>query len=112
MPAENIELTVELTPKEFLLTFNLNGAFETAFEQLAVYFIYRHLANKRFEHSLKAKTSFAILSVKIIKELCNLKSSYEEKITLNDLIEFTRLYSSEIEYSEENMQAILSWLEE
>jgi len=86
--------------------------FETAFEQLAVYFIYRHLANKRFEHSLKAKTSFAILSVKIIKELCNLKSSYEEKITLNDLIEFTRLYSSEIEYSEENMQAILSWLEE
>ncbi len=72
---------------------------ETALEQLLVYFLYRHLSPYG---NIPALTAFAALSVYIIRSL----SSGE----LNNLAEVTRMYSSEIEYSDENMELLLELL--
>ena len=79
---------------------------ETAWEQLAHYFIYRHLPDALYDDSLYERIAFCIISVKIIR----LMLSGCESISLDTLIDTARLYSSEIEYSEENIDAVLDEL--
>lgn len=67
---------------------------ETAFEQLLVYFLYRHLSDAE---DLAKAAGFAVLSVRMIAFLCTVTQASEA-----EMIEICRLYSSEIEYSEEN----------
>lgn len=75
---------------------------ETAEEQLLVYFLYRHFSSAE----LPAKAAaFAVLSVKMIAFLCGATEADEEK-----MIEICRLYSSEIEYSEENTNLLMKIL--
>ena len=81
---------------------------EIGWEQILVYFLYRRVSDPEREFS--TPVLFAILSVYMIQYLfaylCNIKGSCED-----ELIELCRLYSSEIEYSEENTQRLLSILE-
>ncbi|MBQ8893003.1 MAG: flagellin lysine-N-methylase [Clostridia bacterium] len=68
------------------------------FEQLSVYFAFRHLQPEQ----LAKRAAFVALSVKLIAAIF----SAEEK-TFDGLVELARLYSSEIEYSDENIERIL-----
>lgn len=63
------------------------------YERLAEYFVYRH-----FDEALPQSLSFAFLSVRL---LCAL-----EKVCPQKLSELVRLYSSEIEYSDENVEKV------
>ncbi len=63
-------------------------------EQLLVYFLFRHVSDVE---SAASAVAFAVLSVKFIRFLCE---KYRADFTRT--IEIVRLYSSEIEYSEEN----------
>ncbi len=74
-------------------------------EQLLVYFLYRHLAPAIDDGMFAARTAFAVLSTRMICAMATVIA--EDGITLEDLEEAARLYSSEIEYSEENMDDIL-----
>lgn len=85
--------------------------FETAFEQLAIYFIYRHLSDARFDGKYDARLKFAVLGCVIIGAMCNAHISKHGMLTLADLIEIARLYSSEIEYSQENIDYLLNVLD-
>ena len=67
------------------------------FERLAEYFVYRH-----FDEASPSTLSFAFLSVRL---LCAL-----EKRCPQELCELVRLYSSEIEYSDENVEKVRSFL--
>lgn len=67
------------------------------YERLAEYFVYRH-----FDEALPQTLSFAFLSVRL---LCAL-----EKVCPQPLPELVRLYSSEIEYSDENVEKVQSFL--
>ena len=67
------------------------------YERLAEYFVYRH-----FDEALPQTLSFAFLSVRL---LCAL-----EKVCPQGLPELVRLYSSEIEYSDENVEKVQSFL--
>jgi len=78
---------------------------ETAFEQLAVYFVFRHLADGLNDGRIAERAAFAVLSVNIIKAMFSGES-------FDELIEIARQYSSEIEYCEENMENILGLLEQ
>lgn len=82
-----------------------------AFEQLLVYFIYRHLPDGLCDDRLKERIGFSILSFYIIRALCISQAKQSGGVTINDLIEIARLYSSEIEYSEENIETLLHMLE-
>ncbi len=75
-------------------------------EQLFVYFILRHLPSGIEDGNYKPQIAFAYLSVLIINELC----SYMKYTDLKDIIEICRMYSSEIEYSDENLDLIFELL--
>lgn len=84
---------------------------ETALEQLLVYFLYRHLPGALDDNDYAGRAAFAVLSWKIVRALCC--CTYEEtgKLSLDDMVEAARMYSSEIEYSDENIGAILDALQ-
>lgn len=83
---------------------------DTPFEQILVYFLYRHLPNAEDAGNLKKRAGFAVLSCHILRALCAEKLSKGEPFSLDLLAELALMYSSEIEYSEENMDALLSVL--
>lgn len=79
--------------------FNSSFDFQTAYEQLLVYFLYRHLSSN--SDTVKAQIAFSLLSVYIIA-LCT-----QGEKNIENLFEAARMYSSEIEYCEENTKAIM-----
>ena len=82
---------------------------EIPLEQLACYFLYRHLAGAAEDGDIQGRAAFIALSVGIVAAIfCR-----EASPSLDRLIEIARLYSSEIEYSSENMQSLMdAWFEE
>ena len=74
-------------------------------ENIVCYFLYRHLSNAIYDGNLKGWLSFAILGYKMIKALCQMECN-----SFDDLVEYARLYSSEIEYSQENIDALINQL--
>lgn len=67
------------------------------YERLAEYFVYRH-----FDEACPQSLSFAFLSVRLLFAL--------EKVCPQPMSELVRLYSSEIEYSDENVQKVQNYL--
>ena len=78
-------------------------AWDTAFEQLLCYFLYRHLPGALTDGCVQQRVAFCVLSVMIIRALCGGK----DQLQLDDIVEISRMYSSEIEYSDENVDALL-----
>lgn len=68
-------------------------------EQLACYFIFRHF---KMDTDYKKSVWFAVLSCYVIAYLCTVCDGEFE--TVADIV---RMYSSEIEYSEDNMEKML-----
>lgn len=81
-------------------------SWEIAFEQLTVYFLYRHLPGALLDCDLPARTAFSVLSARFIGEMC----AALKNPVIEDLLELAREYSAEIEYSEDNLCAILDSL--
>lgn len=92
------------------LSLTLPSETDIFFEQLAVYFIYRHLAGALDDGAFSARAAFAVLGVQMISYLCKLYFGKHGILPLAAVVEFARLYSSEIEYSQENMDALLAML--
>lgn len=90
-----------------LANISLPSYFNTVAEQLLVYFTYRHLSGCLDDGRLTQRANFVVFSYKIIELLCKFHLSKYSKITYSDITEYARLYSSEIEYSDENIEAIL-----
>lgn len=83
--------------------------FQIPFEQLLCYFIYRHLPSAQDETEAKAYLAFAVLSCQIVEKISCAK--VENGIfDFETLAETVRLYSSEIEYSQENTDTLLELL--
>lgn len=72
------------------------------FEKLLVYFIYRHVSSAYDTESLKKRVAFACVSARMIMALW-LSSDQQ---TFEKLCDISRMYSAEIEYSEENTEAL------
>ena len=82
-----------------------NGDFETAWEQILVYFIYRHVSDP--EQDVRKKIFFSVLGVSFIRGLFAYVCKRDGKSDFESLVELCRLYSSEIEYSEENTEILM-----
>lgn len=78
--------------------------FDIIAEQMLVYFVYRHFSESLEDGLFVERLAFAILSYNCIKEICK---SYKT-ISIEKIIDIARMYSAEIEYSDENLQKILS----
>lgn len=75
----------------------------TEYEQLAVYFIYRHFANAFDEESIKERARFAVFAVCLIYAIGAVLWTKNGNFEKNEQIEIIRQFSSEIEYSDENL---------
>ena len=83
---------------------------ETAFEQLLVYFLYRQLPFALDDGEYEGRATFCVLSYRIILALCRVHAVLHGNVNLDDLVEIARQYSAEIEYSDENVEALLNAL--
>lgn len=83
-------------------TYAIPSSLEIPFEQLLIYMLYRHIPCALDDGDIASKISFAVLSVKIIAAILS-KAEKQDYETLKELV---RLYSSEIEYSQENMNTL------
>lgn len=71
-------------------------------ENLLVYFVYRHMANAADTEDAACRLAFAVLSYRMI--------AVASAVTGEDVVDLCRLYSAEIEYSTDNTEAILDEL--
>lgn len=78
----------------------------TAFEQFCAYLLYRHLPGALEDDDIAGRVAFCVLSTRILMALCAAK----ESCTMDDLLDLARMYSAEIEYSEDNIAALLDAL--
>jgi len=83
---------------------------ETEYEQLAVYFLYRHLLSGEDFGDIPARAAFGALSVRLLYRLGAAAWTQTGEFSFTHQVELARMYSSEVEYSEENMEAVLSAL--
>ncbi len=81
----------------------LSAEWEIPFEQLPVYFIYRHLSAGLEDGRIYERVLFSMLSTTIIRQIF----AVDPCRSMDQLIEIARLYSAEIEYSDENIEQLL-----
>ena len=82
------------------------------YEQLLVYLIYRHMANAPSLDDADARAAFAVLGYRLVHALGAAIFTLRGTFTFEDQLELVRLFSSEIEYCEDNLYAILDELYE
>ena len=80
---------------------------ETEYEQLLVYLIYRHFANAPDFESAVSRGLFAVLSYELLHLLGATIFTECGSFDFEAQVELARLFSSEIEYSDENLYTIL-----
>ena len=74
---------------------------EIPLEQLMVYLLFRHLAGALEDGDVQGRVAYCALVWRLLRRMLR-----------NDLSELARLYSSEIEYSDENMDALLDEIDQ
>jgi hypothetical protein len=78
---------------------------ETIFEQFLVYLMFRHLGNASDEFDFETRAIFCAFCSHIFRVVTNGKN-------LEETLECARLFSQEIEYAEENTEALLDMIDE
>jgi len=75
---------------------------ETEYENLAVYLIYRHLATAADLPDAAARACFAVFGVWIVYALGLCEFLKKREFSFEDQVELCRMFSTELEYCEEN----------
>ena len=79
---------------------NLNGMFD--------YAITDEKAEWCDEYKEQIRVPFAVESCLFIKQICAFHKKSCGSLSLDDIVEYSRMYSSEMEYSEENVEKYLN----
>lgn len=86
--------------------------FQIFFEQLAVYFVFRHLGEAMWDGEYGARVRFALVSCFLVGALCSQKEFVSGQVNFEESADIVRMYSAEIEYSEDNTEVLLfGWQE-
>ena len=81
-------------------SFATDGDRDVVWEQLAVYFLLRYTPDSLDDGALARRVAFCLHAVRVLRTL-------GEGLDIEELIELCRMYSSEVEYSEENVEALM-----
>ena len=84
------------------IQFTLPCTYKKELKNLLIYFIYRHLGESVYDGNFNGRLLFAIISCYMISTLCRIGYNIEE---------VARMYSSEIEYSDENLNTLIELLQ-
>ncbi len=79
------------------------------FENLSVYFVFRHLSEAIEDRDYASHIGFVLCSCALIGALCTHSKKSEGTLTFQRLREIVRMYSAEIEYSDENEEAVMAF---
>ncbi|WP_283704193.1 flagellin lysine-N-methylase [Clostridium perfringens] len=75
------------------------------FKNILVYFIFRYFMKAIFDYDVSAKIKLAIISTLMIKELAVVRFiENNNEFTEDDMVEVSRIYSKDIEHSDENIE--------
>ncbi len=85
----------------------LPGSLDIVGEQLAVYFLYRHFADGLDDGLCPERAAFAVHATRLLLGLMAQTAMKDGMLSMPDAIELVRMYSSEIEYDEENINTLL-----
>ena len=88
-------------------SFPVGAEWETAFEQLGVYLLHRHVPGALDDGDLRGRIAFCLLVLQLLQALCCAMLQMDTGFGIDGLVELARMYSAEIEYSDENINAIL-----
>ena len=80
------------------------------FEQLLIYFIFRHLPDGLFDGLIPERVAFAVLSCEIISAILAAEFNNTGVTDISFAIDTCRMYSAEIEYSDSNIATLLEIL--
>ena len=83
---------------------------QTEYEKLLHYLIYRHLANAPDMEEAGVRAAFAVFSYKLIHRLHTLLWQEKGNLTTEERIDVCRMFSAEIEYSDENLYKVFDEL--
>ncbi|MBQ8859939.1 MAG: flagellin lysine-N-methylase [Ruminococcus sp.] len=83
---------------------------EFEYEQFLVYLIYRHFANSPNLEEAQKRARFTAFSYTLLYYLGALTYHTKGEFNFEDQVELTRLFSSEIEYSDENLYTLFDVL--
>ena len=87
------------------------SARQTEYEQFSVYLLYRHFANAPDLAEAAARAAFAALGYILLHALGAMQWTKNGAFTFADQVELCRLFSGEIEYSDENVYVLFDMLE-
>jgi len=96
-------LNAALAVKEISISEELDGIFTN----LLVYFLYRHVAESETVEDAAAYAAFAVHATEFVRTLCAAVGANDSAA----VTEIVRAYSAEIEYSQENMDALMDCLQ-
>ena len=82
------------------------AARQSEYAAMLHYFLFRHLPAAQEDEDPGSKAAFAVLSCRMLRMLGATQLDKTGAFTLTDQTELFRLYSSEIEYSEDNTAAL------
>ena len=83
---------------------------QTEYEQFLVYLVYRHMANAPDEREAAARACFAAFGYRLLHDLGAMLYAEQGDFTFANQTELARLFSAEIEYAQENTDAVLDML--
>lgn len=86
------------------------AARQTEYEQFLVYLLYRHLSQAADPFELAARTGFVVWGYELLRQLGAAVWTDTGEFSFADQVELVRLFSSELEYSDENLDLILDEL--
>lgn len=85
-----------------------NSSYSLYFENLACYFIYRHLADGLYEGNIPQIVMFALSACLLLGFIFQVQPAEQGKLSAEDIADLSRMFSSEVEYSEDNIEFILN----
>jgi hypothetical protein len=88
------------------------GDLEIPAEQLAFTFVYRHFSKVLEGNSASAVVSFCLIGVRLIGAMWHSMARRFGGVGMEAIVEIVRMYSSEVEYSTDNTDALIAVFEE
>lgn len=100
--ADFTEQTYETRTQEYLSSKDYR---ENDYEQLAVYFVFRYFMNAVYNYDVLSYAKLAVLFTRVILDMDVIRYHRNGKcFTLEDRIDTARIFSKEVEHSEENVE--------
>lgn len=79
---------------------------ERDYENLLVYFLFRYGMKAVYDYNFLEKVKFTVISFLVIRDMDAERYARDKRFTLEERIDTARIYSKEVEHSEDNLEIL------